>query len=214
MDTNRDWIGELRTGGEPSLADAFASYRPRLRHVVEVRLGTRLNSRVDPSDVLQETFLDARRQLERYLDDPRVSVFVWLRELANQRLSNLRRDHLHAQRRAAHRELVLSDNSSLLLAERLVGRGATPSQFVSQEERCERVRRAVESLPESDRDIIVLRYFEFLTNREAAEVLGIAETAASMRHGRALLRLRRALDGLGGSRHGKQTSPQEKPDHE
>ena len=89
QDQNRDWLGELRNDGERSLADAFANYRPRLRRVVEVRMGTRLKSRVDPSDVLQETFLDARRQLDRFLDGLQV-VDVLHEAAISRRVAKLR----------------------------------------------------------------------------------------------------------------------------
>ena len=84
----------LQNGGQAALAEAFMSHRQRLRRMVDLRLDRRVAGRVDASDVLQETYLDASRQLEQYLADPPMSLFLWLRFLAAQRLMAIHRQHL------------------------------------------------------------------------------------------------------------------------
>jgi RNA polymerase sigma-70 factor (ECF subfamily) len=158
----------------------------------------RLRARVDPSDVVQEAQLEAFRRLPDFLERRPMSFRLWLRKTAQERLIKLRRLHLGAARRDARREAPSPDASALFLARQLLANGPTPSQDAAGRERARRIREAVERLAEGDREILVLRNLEELSNEESAEVLGVKPAAASQRYGRALLRLRKALavDGL------------------
>jgi RNA polymerase sigma-70 factor (ECF subfamily) len=199
--TDSTWQHRLKEEGEHALAEAFEHFRPRLRRMVDLRMDARLAGRLDASDIVQETYLDAAKQLRPYLERPEVSVFVWLRRLAWERMVSLSRRHLKAQKRDIHRELSLPEESSILLARSLL-EGESPSEKMALEELRDEVRRAVARLPETDREAILLRHFEGLTNKEIAEALGISEPAATMRYGRALLRLKALLSGLLGTQAG------------
>ena len=119
--------------------------------------------------------------------------------LLRERLTALRRRHLGAACRAAEREVPLPAESSALLAGQLLG-GPTPSDHLRREELAARVRAAVARLDDDDRAVLLLRHFEGLSNRQAAELLGVEPAAASKRYGRALLCLKEAFDaGSGGS---------------
>ena len=83
------WPELLQTGGQAALAEAFMSHRERLRRMVDLRLDRRVAARVDASDVLQETYLDASRQLEQYVAQRPMPLFLWLRFLTGQRLKKL-----------------------------------------------------------------------------------------------------------------------------
>jgi RNA polymerase sigma-70 factor (ECF subfamily) len=201
------WRDRLEAGGDHGLAEAFEHFRPRLRRMVDLRMDARLAGRVDASDVIQETYLDAARQLRLYLARPEVSVFVWLRRLAWERMLSTSRRHLEAQKRDVHRELNLPDESSVLLARSLLDGGSPSGELVLEELRDE-VRRAVARLPETDREAILLRHFEGLTNKEIAEALGLTAPAATMRYGRALLRLKGILTaGPGAAPGGREGRP-------
>ena len=95
------WIRRLQGGDAPALAELFGHYRLRLRQMVQLRMGTHLAVRIDPSDVLQEVYLDAARKIHGYIQAPEVSPFVWLRGLTWDRLSKLQRHHLGAECRAS-----------------------------------------------------------------------------------------------------------------
>jgi RNA polymerase sigma-70 factor (ECF subfamily) len=186
-------LRRLREGEREALALLFNYYRPRLRQLVRLRMDTRLAARVDPSDVLQEAYLDAARQVQKYLRQPKVAFFVWLRGLTWERLLNLQRDHLGAQRRAVHRELPLPAESSVLLAQQLLAPGPSPSQGLLQKELRQRVQQALGQLAPTDREVILMRHFEGLSNREVAQVLGLSDSGATVRYGRALFRLKEIL---------------------
>ena len=172
--------------------------QPRLRRMVALRLDPRLRGRVGASDVLQEAYLEASRQLAGYLRDPPLPFYLWLRRLAGARLYKLHRHHLGAQMRAAGREQSIDCGpvpgaSSAALAARLLGREERPSEAAQRAERRRRLQQALEQLDPVDREVLALRHFEQLTVPEAARELSISEAAAAKRYLRALGRLREFL---------------------
>ena len=94
------------------MADLFARHHERLRRMVRLRLDRRLQGRIDPSDVLQEAFLDVFQRQAEYLADPKMPPFLWLRFLTGQRLLALHRRHLGVQMREAGREVSLQEGTS------------------------------------------------------------------------------------------------------
>jgi RNA polymerase sigma-70 factor (ECF subfamily) len=186
-------------------ADAIAHlmdrFRNRIRRLIEVRLDPSIRTRVDPSDVVQETLYDAARRLPQYLRDRPVPFYPWLRRLAIQRLVDAHRTHRAADRRSvrheAHGMLDLPDESQVHLAQRLLASGTSASRQLVNLERRQRVREALLELPDREREVLVLRYLEDLDPPEIAEVLGISERTVWRRHRQALERLSDQLsDGL------------------
>ncbi len=99
-------ISRIHAGDPQALAQLFGKHRDRLRRMVRLRLDRRLQGRIDPSDVLQEAFIDAYNRQDEYRADPRMPPFLWLRFLAGQRLLALHRRHLGAKSaRPAERSL-------------------------------------------------------------------------------------------------------------
>jgi RNA polymerase sigma-70 factor (ECF subfamily) len=103
------------------------------------------------------------------------------------------RHHLGAARRAAGREVPLPQRSSLVLARQLLAGGSTPSRAIDRGDLAKRLRQAVAQLSQTDREIILMRHFEDLSNQEVGCLLGMDPGTVSKRHGRALLRLHRIL---------------------
>jgi RNA polymerase sigma-70 factor, ECF subfamily len=197
---------ELRraaAGDERCLANLFTRYRSRLKRMVKLRLDPRVQGRVDPSDVVQEAYLEICRKLADYLLEPKLPFFLWLRLLTGQKLALAHRQHLGVQARNAGREVslyrgALPEASSAALAAQLMGKLTTPSQAAAKAELKIRIQEALNSMDALDREVLTLRHFEQLTNRETALVLGIKETAACNRYLRALERLRRILINMPG----------------
>src|SRR5262249_51444880 len=115
----RALLDRARAGDRQAFEQLFARYRPFLERLVALRLDPRLRARIDPSDVVQETQLEAVRRLEAYLQDPAMPFRLWLRQLASDRLAKARRHHFR-QARAVGRELHLPEQSSLDLARQLL----------------------------------------------------------------------------------------------
>lgn len=169
--------------------------------MVQLRMDRRVRGRVDPSDVIQETFIEAARRLKEYVDDPSVTFFVWLRYLTAQRLQTLHRHHMGTQARDARREVSLHDGGfpeagSEVLAAHLMGRLTSPSTVAARAEMRLRLLAALDALDPADREILALRHFEHLSNQEAAQVLGVSPTAACNRYVRALERFRPILSTI------------------
>ena len=82
------------TARQKLLGELFTRHRKKLRTLVALRLDQRLQGRIDPSDVVQEAFLEAARRLEKYLKKPPMPLYFWLRRLTGQKLMQPRRFHL------------------------------------------------------------------------------------------------------------------------
>ena len=151
------------------------------------------------SDVIQETCIEAGERLKEYLENPEVPFFVWLRYLAHQRLQQLHRHHLGRQIRDANRERSIEQQDSEdqlgsgIIAAQLVARISSASSILQKEELCQRLRELLDQMEPVDREILVLRHFEHLTNAECAQILSLSTTAASNRYVRALERLRAVI---------------------
>jgi RNA polymerase sigma-70 factor (ECF subfamily) len=200
-------LRQAAAGDDSSWQALLDRYHDRLRRMVVIRLDSRLQGRLDPSDILQETYLEAHARLPEYVREPKVPFFLWLRFLAGHRLGRLHRDHLHRKRRDAGREIPLlfggspAVSSSALSAE-LLGRECRPSEAASLAERKLQLEEALDRMDPLDREALALRHFEQLTRAESAVVLGISEAAAAKRYLRALDRLRTVLGSRPGGLEG------------
>lgn len=200
-------IDRLRGGDPRALATLFDEYRDRLRRMVELRMDARLRARLDPSDVVQEAFLDVARDLDAYLSEPKLPPLLWLRLHVGRRLTTLHRQHLGTRMRDAGLEISLyqgasPEASSAALASMLLGRYTSPTQAAQRAERLLRVQEALNSLDPIDREVLALRHFEQLGRAEAAQVLGISQETGAKRYFRALKRLKDALATLPGGWEG------------
>jgi RNA polymerase sigma-70 factor (ECF subfamily) len=198
-----DLLQRAKAGDEPALGELFTRYRERLRRMVRLRLDRRLYGRIDPSDVLQEAYLDLAKRFPDYAAQPTLPFFLWLRALTGQRLIDLHRQHLGAQMRDAGQEVslyrgALPQASSVSLANQLLGRLTSPTQAAVRAEMQIRLQEALNTMDPLDREVLILRHFEELSNNETAEVLGIQKSAASKRYIRALQRLKAILDDIPG----------------
>jgi RNA polymerase sigma-70 factor (ECF subfamily) len=198
-------IERARAGDRQALGALFARHRDRLRRLVEMRLDSRLQARLDASDVVQDAYLEVAERLPEYLGDPKLPLFLWLRLVVGERLLKLHRHHLGTQMRDAGREVslfrgALPAASSAALAAQLLGKNTSPTQALVRAERILRLQEALNTLDPTDREILSLRHFEELTAAEAARVLGIEEPAAAKRYFRALKRLKEILATMPGGR--------------
>jgi RNA polymerase sigma-70 factor (ECF subfamily) len=191
-------VQRANRGDRAARAELLERHRQFLLRIVALRMDRRLAPRVDASDIVQETMARAARDLSDYLRRPGVPFSVWLRQIASERLADVHRLHIRSQRRSVTREepggIPLPDESVIELAQRLLAGGSSPSRRMIRDEERKRLRAALASLPERDREILVMRHLEQLENSEIAAVLSISEGAVRVRHVRALRRLRALLD--------------------
>lgn len=184
-------------GAPEAINQLLERHRESLRNMVRMRLDRALAQRVDASDIVQEVLFEASRRLNDYVRDPAMPFHLWLRHLAKDQLIDMHRRHRVAQRRSLDREQPLAtgspDRSSLDLAAQLADSELTPAAATIRKEFETRFLQALEQLEDEDRDIILMRHTEQLSNSEVAQALGLSQPAAGMRHLRALRKLRSIL---------------------
>ncbi len=193
------WTRQAVDGDARALDELLGRIRPRVKRGVAMRLDPRVTGRIDPSDVVQEAYVDVVRRWSEYVaQSERMPLLLWVRLLAAQRLVDLHRQHLGAQMRDAGLEVSLDrpphgQTSSVWLARELVDEQGLGEAAAQRAEIQERVRGALESMELIDREVLAMRHFEELSNLEVAQALEISPTAASNRYIRALKRLRAVL---------------------
>jgi RNA polymerase sigma-70 factor (ECF subfamily) len=190
-------------GDKEAWGELLARHRERLCRMVALRLDQRLQARIDASDVIQDAFVDASKQLADYLRDPVMPFYLWLRFLTGIRLAKLHRHHLGTQMREVGKEVsiyrgALPQTSSAVLAAQLLGKESRPSEAAMRAELKVRLQEALNTMDPMDREVLALRHFEQLTGAETAQVLGIKPAAAGKRYLRALERLRDILSHFPG----------------
>lgn len=190
-------LAEVRGGDGDAVNRLLERHRESLRRMIDFRLDRRLERRVDASDVVQDVLLEASRRLADYLKDPKLPFHLWLRHLAKDRIIDLHRRHKLARKRSIDREQPLAaayaDRSSLDLAAMLKDPELTPAAATIRRELQRRFFDALDSLGEEDREVLLMRHQEHLTNSEVAAALGLSQPAAGMRYLRAVRRLREVL---------------------
>jgi RNA polymerase sigma-70 factor (ECF subfamily) len=190
-------------GDQQAAGELFEPYRDRLLRMVRLRMDQRLKGRVDSEDIVQDAYLDAAQRLKDYAAKPSMSFFLWLRFLAAQKLIDAQRHHLGVEKRSVGREVSLyrgpmPEATSASLAAQLLGRLTSPSLAAIRAETQLKVQEVLNAMDPIDREVLVLRHFEHLSNGEAAELLGISPAAASKRYITALKRLKAILSGIPG----------------
>ncbi|HVK09865.1 MAG TPA: sigma-70 family RNA polymerase sigma factor [Gemmataceae bacterium] len=197
-DSTRRMLDEARTGEPAAVERLFGEFREPLRKVIDLRLDPVLARRVDASDIVQDVLLEANQRLTEYLKAPNMPFHLWLRHLAQDRIIDTHRRHRQAQRRSIDREQAIqrpawTDESSVQLVAQLVDAEQTPASAAIHQELQRRLSDALGQLGDDDRDIILMRHHEQLSNQDVAAALGLTEAAASMRYLRALRKLRGVL---------------------
>lgn len=195
-------ISRLNAGDEHAFVELFYRHRDRLKRMLEFRMDRRLRGREDASDILQEVYIDAHQRMKHYLKRPQLSFYVWLRQLTTQRLIDVHRRHVDADKRTVKQEVSIHRYqpaaTSASMAMQLVAQLASPSRMAMHAELVIQIDQALQRMDEIDREILALRHFEELRNSEVAEILGLKPAAASNRYIRALSRLGEILEDLPG----------------
>jgi RNA polymerase sigma-70 factor (ECF subfamily) len=198
-DATRGLLELVGQGDRSALGRLLDQHRGSLRQMVELRLDRRIRQRLDPSDVVQEAQMEAASRITDYLRRRPMPFHLWLRRTAFEYLLRLHRRHVEAECRSVDLEVPLPESSSAMLARRILARDPQPAEQASQQELARQLRWALARLPELDREILLMRNFEGLSNAEIGLITNLEPGAVSKRHGRAILRLRKELTAEGRS---------------
>lgn len=165
-------IDEARAGDAATLGRLLASYQNYLRLLARLEIGRRLQGKVDASDIVQETFLEAHRQFPAFQGHAEAQWTKWLRVILAGTLANVVRRYVGTQARDIRLEQDLAanlDQSTCALGQMLVDRHSSPSQQAMRGEQTLIVAEAMSRLPPDYQTVLVLRHLEGLTFPQVAE---------------------------------------------
>jgi RNA polymerase sigma-70 factor (ECF subfamily) len=189
-------LNNAKLGSRSSFGRLLESYENYLTLLARAQIGAHLRGKIDPGDLVQETFLEAHRQFPQFRGDSEPELLAWLRRiLAGQLALSLRR-FLGTKARDVRleRQLALKlDNSSHALERGIAAPGSSPSHAASSREQTLLLSQALEKLPADYREIIILRHLENLPFADAARRMNRSEDSVQKLWVRALARLRREL---------------------
>ncbi len=187
-----EWLlNQARSGDASALGQLLEHYRNYLRLMARELIGGPLRLKLDPSDLVQETFLEAYRDFPRFAGGGEPELVAWLRRILVRNLAN-QAEHHQAQRRDHRRQESLEamlDRSSIALQTALAAPVSSPSAQEHRREQAVLLADALEKLPSDYREVFILRNLEHLPFDQIAARMGRSSGAVRMLWGRALERL-------------------------
>jgi RNA polymerase sigma-70 factor (ECF subfamily) len=191
-------LHRARAGDGEALGRLLERYRNYLVLLARLQIGRRLQGKVDDADLVQETFLKAHRDFGRFRGQTEAELVGWLRQILAGNLAHLVRRYWGTRRRDVRLERQLADeldHSSQVLRLRLVSPYSSPSQQAARREQAVLLADALQQLPDSYREVIILSHLEGLSFPEVAARMGRTLDSVKNLWARALARLRRAVGG-------------------
>jgi RNA polymerase sigma-70 factor (ECF subfamily) len=191
-------LSRARAGDGQAQGRLLETYRAYLGLLARMQIGRRLQGKIDPSDLVQETFLKAHRHFPEFRGTSEIELVAWLRQILARNLANLAHRHFATKARDARLERQLAadiENSNQALGNGLAGSGSSPSQQASRREQAVLLANALERLPPQYREVLILRHLEGLTFPEIGARLKRSVGSVEKLWIRALPRLRRLMGG-------------------
>jgi RNA polymerase sigma-70 factor (ECF subfamily) len=189
-------LEQARTGDGIALGQLLEIYRNYLALLARLQIGRRLQGKVDPADLVQETFLAAHRDWASFQGTGERELVGWLRQIMAAKLGKLVRHYLGTQRRDVRleRDLALEmDQSSQVLDQGLIIKQDSPSEQAAQRENGVILANALSRLPDDYREVLILRHLEGLSFPEVAQRMDRTLDAVKKLWSRALKRLRETV---------------------
>jgi RNA polymerase sigma-70 factor (ECF subfamily) len=193
-----------RVAADPNaLGELFARHKERLRRMVRLRLDPRLRGLLSSSSVLELVYQDVCRRIEEFQGQDGLPFYLWLRQVAGERLALLCREHLGERYEEAGQEITLYRGAlpavnSVSLAAQLLGQAIAATQAAARTDMQLRLQDALNRMEPMEREILVLCHFEDLSHAEAALVLGTEPKVAGQGYVRAVKKLKEIMSRLQG----------------
>ena len=187
-----------RAGNGAALGQLLEQYRNYLAMLARLQIGRRLQGKVDASDLVQETFLEAYRDFGQFRGMTEQELVSWLRRILAWNLANLVQRYCGARRRDVRLERELAaemEQSSRVLDLGLMAKASSPSQQAVRREQAVLLADALEQLSADYREVLMLRHLEELSFPEVARRMGRSLDSVKNVWVRALAQLRRVLGG-------------------
>jgi RNA polymerase sigma-70 factor (ECF subfamily) len=187
---------EIRDGNHAVIGRLLESYSSYLAVLARIQIGRRLRGKADPSDIVQEVFLDAHRQMQQFRGTTEAEFSAWLRRILAGQIALLLRRFLGTKGRdiQMERELTMQiDHSSHIMDRGLMANDSTPSQHAARREQSVLLAEALTKLPADYREVIILRHLEALSFLEVSQRMNRSEDSVQKLWVRALASLRRSI---------------------
>ena len=170
-------------------------YRKYLLMLARVQLDPRLREKLDASDVVQQTMLEAHREQQRFRGRTEGERVAWLRQILAHNLADALRGFHRAKRDIARERSIEQalDQSSARLEAWLAAEQSSPSQKAMRNEQLLQLAEALETLPEAQREAVELHYWQGWPLAEIGKHLGRSVPAVAGLLQRGLKKLRRHL---------------------
>jgi RNA polymerase sigma-70 factor, ECF subfamily len=189
-------LAALKQGDATAQGDILLRYQPWLKLLARLQIDTRFQGKFSDSDIVQQTLLEACRDLPQFRGQTEAELLAWLRQILAHVLAHEIRHYRGTQQRDLNREVSLEDalaQSSKRLGEMLAMSGSSPSAQVMQHEQEVLLADVLSKLPEDFREVIILRNLEGLSHEQVAQRMGRTTGAVRMLWVRALTQLRSAF---------------------
>lgn len=191
-------LEQARDGDAESLDRLLHLYRNYLQLLAHAQLDNQLRAKLDPSDLVQETLVEAYRDFAGFQGSTERELMAWLRRVLARNLADQAKHH-RSQKRDLRRQQSLEaalDRSSVDVERALAAEISTPSQHAAKREQAVVLADAMARLPADYREVIIFRQFRRAKFPEIADRMGRSSSAVRMLWARALERLREELEGL------------------
>src|SRR5262245_5855394 len=186
-------LRDARRGADDALGHLLQGCRQYLLLIANEQLDRDLREKLAPSDLVQDTFLDAQRDFARFYGTSQQELLVWLRRILLNNLADARRRYRGADKRNVGREVALVDASQEGLGRRAARDADSPGAPLAALEQAEALRNALERLPDASRQVIHWRNYELCSFAEIGQRLGKSEEAARKTWVRAVEQLQKIL---------------------
>jgi RNA polymerase sigma-70 factor (ECF subfamily) len=184
--------------GGVSLGQLLELYRNYLRLLASLEIGQRLQVKMDASDLVQETMLEAHKDFGAFRGTSERELVAWLRQVMASVLCGMLRKYLGTKKRDIRLEQALQESfgrSSLLLGHGFVDPHSSPSQQATRREQAVLLADALAKLPEDYREVLVLRNLRELSFPEISRKMNRSLDSVQKLWVRGLTRLRQTMVG-------------------
>lgn len=185
-------LTSAREGDDGDVGQLLEATRRYLLLVANRSLDAHLQQKVAPSDLVQETFMDAHHQFKRFQGSSEAELFAWLRQILLHKAADAGRRYRGTMKRDITEERLLSSDSRGPQPQ-AESEELSPSRCAIGREREQRVSQALQQLPPDYHQVIQLRSFERLPFAQVAEKMGRSEAAVGKLWFRAIRQLRKHL---------------------
>lgn len=192
--------GELltmaRQGDTQAVGQLFEIYRQYLKLLAHMEIDQRFQAKIDPSDIVQETFLEAHRDFGKFRGTTERELMAWLRQILAGNLTDHVKRYYGAQRRDVRMERSVQDEidrSSCAMDRGLFAKQSSPSENAARRERAVLLADALEKLSTDHREVLVLRHLKGLKFPDVARRMGRSVGSVQQLWARAIAQLRRQL---------------------